>query len=1056
MSDGSLAATQTGQFAIADLSPGTRIADRFRIVRLLGMGAMGLVYEAMDEQLDVRVALKVLRPELARRPEAFARFRQELLLARQVSSPHVVRIHDLVQHGETWMISMDFIAGRSLEARIDEGTPLPLEEALRIARQLALGLAAAHARGVVHRDLKPANVLLDDNGNAYISDFGVARAAGATRMTGTGMVVGTPDYLSPEQALAESLDGRSDQYALGLILREMLTGKLPFAGGTAAEMMTQRVVNEATSLQAERPDLPNWVVALADRLLRRRAAQRFDDTGEIAQVIEQARLVTMPSARAPRRVRIGAVLVVLALVVAAGLWAWRGGDAPSPATQAAAIASLDVAVLPFIADTPEQQALATRIGTELVDGLQSQSRPGVADGERVARALRVLGFDTGNVGDHLDRVADELHAERLIQGRLERVANGLRLQVVATKTGTTEPEWTLTSSAFAPEAADATVAPLLAQVRARLGATAVVDPAVTAAAAAWRELATLEAEARSLDARSRARALLDGPAQATTPAWQRLSGYAALLVGDADRAVTLLSPLVQSRPSDHPARLVLARARAELGEFEQAETDLKALVTEDERNVEAWFLRGKFAIMQGDAKTAVDDHLVRALVLAKRLDDRRWRAEIANAFGVGYRNLGRMAEAAEEYETAIRARHALGDVRGEAVSRRNLAVALAYLGRHDEARAELVQARALLEPLGDAAALADVANDAGVLAEERGDFREALERYREALGFRQTQGDQRMIGESLINVGFAYAQVGEFDNALVYWRQANQTYAAIDDASGAVRAQQGLALAEIARGDLVAARQSLESSLHRAEELQMAEERAVALVSLADLARIEGHFAQALAQSEQARGLFVALEDQRGQVEAALVRIQSLIESKDLATARAALAALPAADIGSREQQAMRAQREAELQLRSGDAAAAEAAATQAVQLADAAHSLAQALGARILLAEAQSARGAAVSSLRTLADARAALAAYASAGLRLRLLEAELKIDPAHAAARYREARSELARWPAYGRAGTLHAAAAQALTGRDDALAAEARAAADRATSAAPEAKP
>jgi len=134
MSDGSLAATQTGQFAVADLSPGTRIADRFRIVRLLGMGAMGLVYEAMDEQLGVRVALKVLRPELARRPEAFARFRQELLLARQVSSPHVVRIHDLVQHGETWMISMDFIAGRSLEARIDEGTPVPLDEALRVAR----------------------------------------------------------------------------------------------------------------------------------------------------------------------------------------------------------------------------------------------------------------------------------------------------------------------------------------------------------------------------------------------------------------------------------------------------------------------------------------------------------------------------------------------------------------------------------------------------------------------------------------------------------------------------------------------------------------------------------------------------------------------------------------------------------------------------------------------------------------------------------------------------------------------------------------------------------
>ncbi|MBL0029482.1 MAG: protein kinase [Rhodanobacteraceae bacterium] len=1046
-----LAATLTGQFAASDLPPQTRIADRYRIERLLGMGAMGLVYEAVDEQLDVRVALKVLRPELARRPDAFARFRQELLLARQVSSPHVVRIHDLVQHGETWMISMDFIAGRSLEARIDEGTPLPLDEALRIARQLALGLAAAQARGVVHRDLKPANVLLDEQGNAYISDFGVARAAGATRMTGTGMVVGTPDYLSPEQARADELDGRSDQYALGLILREMLTGQLPFAGGTAAEMLTQRVLNDAPSLAIERPDLPLWVVTLCDRLLRRRAAQRFADSAEIAAVIEQARVAPAPGERIgwPRT----RLLIVAATVIALIAGAWYLQRDPVPATlQVAAPPSLDIVVLPFTAADAATREMAQTATVTLVDALQAQATPTSADPERVAHALAALGFDAANAGEHLDRVAGELRATTVLRGELVVAAEGMRLRVTAQRGDAAEPTWVMVSPAFDAAGADAAIAAFVAQVQSRFGVALPADAVGEGrdAALAWRELSGLEARARSLDARSRARELLDAHGPASSPRWQRLKAYASLLVGDADTAVQILAPLVSVLPQDHPARIVLARARAERGEFEQAVTDLRALVEEDERSVEAWFLLGKFAIMQGDAKSAVDDYLVRALVLAKRFDDARWRAEIANAFGVGYRNLGQMSEAAEEYEAAIRARHALGDARGEAVSRRNLAVAYAYLGRHDDADAQLVQARALLEPLGDAAAMADVVNDAGVLAEERGDFRVALDAFREALGFRQTQGDQRLIGESLINVGFAYYQVGEFDNALVYWRQADQVYAAIDDASGAVRAQQSLALAEIAQGDVVAARRSLDASLHRAEELQMAEERAVALVSRAELDRVEGHFADAHASALQARDLFVALDDQRGRIESVLVAIQSLLEVGDAAAAAALLATLPEDAIASREQRAQRAQRDAELALLQSDGTRATQAAAHAIALADASRSLAQSLSGRILLAEAEFTQGDPRRAARTLADAREHLARYASVPLRLRLLEAELRIAPDQAAARYREARSELARWPQYGRAWHLHSAALVALRQRDGVLAKEAGTAAALAATA------
>ena len=176
-------ATVTGMLTMAELRPGDVVADRFRIVRLLGMGGMGVVYQAHDTELDVDVALKLLRPELASRPDAFERFRQELLLARQVSSPHVVRIHDLVRHGEVWLISMDFVPGQSLERLLDTKGNLPPDDAIRIVRELALGLSAAHQRGVVHRDLKPANVLISEDGEARITDFGVARSAGSTGIT---------------------------------------------------------------------------------------------------------------------------------------------------------------------------------------------------------------------------------------------------------------------------------------------------------------------------------------------------------------------------------------------------------------------------------------------------------------------------------------------------------------------------------------------------------------------------------------------------------------------------------------------------------------------------------------------------------------------------------------------------------------------------------------------------------------------------------------------------------------------------------------------------------
>ncbi|HET6434116.1 MAG TPA: serine/threonine-protein kinase, partial [Xanthomonadaceae bacterium] len=314
-------ATATGLHVHADLAPGSVLGGRYRIEGVLGVGGMGVVYRATDLALEVPVALKLLRPELAGRDEAFARFRQELLLARQVSSPRVVRIHDLAQADGRWLISMDCVEGESLDRLLDRTGPLPVDDALRIARQVAEGLAAAHAKGVIHRDLKPANVLLDARSDAYINDFGVARSLATSGQTRTGAVVGTPDYLSPEQARGGIADARSDLYALGLMLYEMLAGRLPFAGGTTAEVLAQRMLQVPPPVTRARPGLPAWLARLVDRLLRPQPAHRLQSADEVIAAIDRREV--------PRRwrdrftPRVAGVLGALALLaLLAGGLAW--------------------------------------------------------------------------------------------------------------------------------------------------------------------------------------------------------------------------------------------------------------------------------------------------------------------------------------------------------------------------------------------------------------------------------------------------------------------------------------------------------------------------------------------------------------------------------------------------------------------------------------------------------------------------------------------------------------------------------------------------------------
>jgi eukaryotic-like serine/threonine-protein kinase len=265
------------------LTPGTDFGPRYRIESMLGQGGMGRVYKAYDKDLDRVVAIKVVRQGALSETDALRRFKQELLLASKISHKNILRIHDMGEVNGVRFISMAYVEGQDLHQIITANPQLPIERVLNFARQFAEALAAAHAEGVIHRDLKPQNILVGKDDQIYISDFGLAKSFedGAVAMTKTGAFLGTPRYMSPEQVEGRPADQRSDLYAYGLILYEMVTGDVPFTGESTLKVMYQRVQEKPKSPKTTNPTLPNWLVRIIMRALERAPEARYQSAYEI-------------------------------------------------------------------------------------------------------------------------------------------------------------------------------------------------------------------------------------------------------------------------------------------------------------------------------------------------------------------------------------------------------------------------------------------------------------------------------------------------------------------------------------------------------------------------------------------------------------------------------------------------------------------------------------------------------------------------------------------------------------------------------------------------------
>jgi eukaryotic-like serine/threonine-protein kinase len=286
------------QKALPTLAPGDVVGQRFEIVSLLGSGGMGVVFKARDRTLDETVALKTLRADLDGRDDLADRFRSEIRLARRVSSPHVCRIHEYGVDGNLHFISMEHVDGVTLKDLLRESGGLPIDVALHVAAQVAVGLTAIHDAGIMHRDMKTANLMRMRNGLVKLMDFGIAKQLGGVTLTAAGQAVGTPEYMSPEQVTGQKVDLRTDLYSAGIVVFELLTGISPFQAATPLGS-AHKQVTEMPDFQAA--GIPATLEPVLRRALAKNRDERFSSAREMGEALTRARLdLDPPPVPSPR------------------------------------------------------------------------------------------------------------------------------------------------------------------------------------------------------------------------------------------------------------------------------------------------------------------------------------------------------------------------------------------------------------------------------------------------------------------------------------------------------------------------------------------------------------------------------------------------------------------------------------------------------------------------------------------------------------------------------------------------------------------------------------
>ena len=275
--------TKTIETPRAELTTGSTFAGRYQIIEELGKGGMGKVYKAVDTRINEKIALKLIKAEISSDNKTLERFGNELKLARKIVHKNVGRMYDINEEEGTHYITMEYVSGQDLKGLIRQSGQLAIGTTISVAKQICEGLAEAHKVGVVHRDLKPNNIMIDREGEVRIMDFGIARSLKEKSITGAGVMIGTPEYMSPEQVEGKEVDQRSDIYSLGIILYEMVTGRVPFEGETPFTIGMKHKGETPKNPKVLNAQIPEDLSNMIMRCLEKDKEQRYQSSGEVQE-----------------------------------------------------------------------------------------------------------------------------------------------------------------------------------------------------------------------------------------------------------------------------------------------------------------------------------------------------------------------------------------------------------------------------------------------------------------------------------------------------------------------------------------------------------------------------------------------------------------------------------------------------------------------------------------------------------------------------------------------------------------------------------------------------
>jgi tetratricopeptide (TPR) repeat protein/TolB-like protein len=828
---GPLAGT-AGSFAPgARLEPGTFIGQRYQIEAMLGEGGMGMVYRAHDRELNRKVALKVIRPELASHPEILERFKREILLASKVTHRNVVRLHDLGEAGDLRFLSMSYIEGENLKALLEREGPLSPERGVPIVRGIAEALQAAHEAGVVHRDLKPHNVLLDRDGQPYVGDFGISRSmTGDGTMTETGAILGTVDYMSPEQARGDIPDQRSDIYSLGVMMFEMFTGTLPFRAANPLSVMVKRVHEDVPSPTQVRPGLPAWLNAIMLRALARDPKVRYQTMTELIRDLDRQR-----ATRARRRLLGKRTGMAAAAVLCAGLLAWGATSFLSHRAAAIPAVKTTLALLPVRNETADTRYDWVPAGATSVlrSGLVQARALRLTDDDRTREILDILKPSPGEearpaTAQRIGRLAG---VDNVLAASLLRVGTGLRLQasLVSAREGSQAPARPLLVDGDGDAALPGMLDALAGKVREALG----VARAWGEAGPRSGELSTRSVEALSAYGQAIAREksgdlihAAEGFKQATAAdpsfalgwallaqtqdrlgrqddakssgdqaiahlekasPWEaaRVRAIVATVKGDPAAAAKELQSLVAEAPNDPQSLLDLARAQEDAGDLAGARVSLQRTVALDPRHAAAQFAFGKVQARLGDLGAA-GDAFKTALALYEELGSRQGSADVHNGLGNIAMAMGQNEEAEAHYRKSLDTRRAIGDTRGVTVSLANLATILWRTGRIDEALRMQQESVDTAKSLGDPGRIALGYQQLGDLQAAAGRTEAALGSYQSSLKILRESGDDTSLAKVLTSIGFLDGTMGKYVEAFFFMKEALAKTRATGDQEGLV------------------------------------------------------------------------------------------------------------------------------------------------------------------------------------------------------------------------------------------------------------------------------